>query len=148
LKLSLLEFSFPYFLFFILQLNMRFRSIHTLLLLAVPTAAAPSAERVRQLFAVLETGNFTDFYALLSPASTWTTVGFGPFNKTGLIGVIDMINCLIVNPPLTIEMSLVFSQGDQGTFTSVQGHVPNGFIGTNGMDGFYFCNFLYSSQLF
>ncbi|KAF3766664.1 hypothetical protein M406DRAFT_327792 [Cryphonectria parasitica EP155] len=101
------------------------------LLLALPTSAAPSAKRVRQLFEVLTTGNFTDFFDLFSPNSTWNTIGFGVRDYDEMVEVFSEINCLLSNPPLIIETDLVLSQGSAGPYTSVQAHVPNGYIGTN-----------------
>jgi hypothetical protein len=113
---------------------MQFRALSALLLLsAAPAAAAPSAKRVQQLFKSLKTGNFTDFYALFTPTSTWNTIGFGVRTKPQMIAVFDAINCLLSNPPLTITIDRIISEGDYGAYTSVQAHVPNGYIGTNGM---------------
>lgn len=101
-------------------------------LLAGSVAAAPSAKRVHELFGGLATGNFTDFYALFSPDVTWDTIGFGVRNYAEILQVFDQINCLLSDPPMAIDTDLVISQGREGPFTSVQAHVPNGYIGANG----------------
>jgi hypothetical protein len=118
-----------------------FATLLTLFVFAIPTATAPSAERVQDLFGVLRTGNFTDFYALLSPSSTWDTIGFGVRTRDQTIEVFKEINCLLSNPPLRIETDLVLSQGWSSTHTSVKAHVPNGIIGTNGIKGLPFLKF-------
>jgi hypothetical protein len=107
-------------------------------LVGVGCASAPTADRVFQLFQVLETGNFTDFYALFSPQSTWTTIGFGVRTKPEMIVVFESINYVLANPPLVIKTDLVISQGEAGAYTSTQAHVPNGIIGKDGMKDFSF----------
>ncbi|KAI9162717.1 hypothetical protein HJFPF1_04308 [Paramyrothecium foliicola] len=105
----------------------------TVPLLACPGSAAPSPQRVRELFKNLKTGDFTSFYALFRPDSTWNTIGFGVRNKEQMITVFEQINCLLGNPPLKIETDVIISQGREGPYTTVQAHVPNGIIGTNGV---------------
>lgn len=123
---------------FIIHPKMQLRSIFALLPATAPlfATAAPSAQRVEQLFHVLTTGNFTDFFALFRPDSTWTTIGYGVRDYDEMVDVFSEINCLLSNPPFIIETDLVLSQGQAGPYTSVKAHVPNGYIGTNGI---FFC---------
>jgi len=96
-----------------------------LLFLSSPilTLAAPSAERIAELFAPLATGDSASVIHLLSPNITWTVFGGvtgGTYNYTGLIDFLTTVGNAIEGT-YKPDLVSVISEGAEGKRYGAEG---------------------------
>ncbi|KAK1217573.1 hypothetical protein PQX77_019762 [Marasmius sp. AFHP31] len=98
--------------------------------------AAPSAERIAQLFAPLATGDAGPaLNQLLSPNITWTVLGSalnGTYNLTGITDIVSAVTNAI-NGTYKVNIVSVISEGAEGTRSSVELKAAEGTVGKNGV---------------
>ncbi|KAL0068324.1 hypothetical protein AAF712_004711 [Marasmius tenuissimus] len=101
------------------------------------TLAAPSAERITQLFAPLATGDAGPALdQLLFPNITWTVLGSalnGTYNLTGIKDIISTVSDAI-SGTYKIDTVSVISEGAEGTRSSIELKAAEGTVGKNGME--------------
>ncbi|KAJ8075860.1 hypothetical protein PM082_021492 [Marasmius tenuissimus] len=101
----------------------------------VITLAAPSAERITQLFAPLATGDGNSLVDLFSPNITWTTIGGvvgGARNYTETLEFFASVNNAI-DGTYKVETVSVISEGAEGKHSSTELKAADGTVGTNGV---------------